>query len=53
MKTEIRVISRWAVAAGLVLAVGPQSWAHAQVGRKISVKDYPSMKAGSPELVMI
>ena len=53
MKTGIRGISRWAVAAGLVLALGPQSWAHAQVGRKISVGDYPSMKEGSPELVLV
>jgi len=41
------------MAAGLVLALGPQSWAHAQIGRKISVGDYPSKKAGSPGLVLI
>jgi hypothetical protein len=53
MTKNIRGISRWVVAAGLVLILGPQSWAHAQVGRKISVEDYPSMKEGSPGLVLI
>jgi protein-disulfide isomerase len=53
MMAGILRLFRWTVAAGLVLAIGPQSWAHAQIGRKISVKDYPSMKEGSPELVMI
>ena len=53
MNTGIRGVSRWAVAVGLVLVLGPQSWAHAQIGRKISVKDYPSMKEGSPGLVLI
>jgi hypothetical protein len=46
-------VSRWIMAAGLVLALGPQSWAHAQIGRKISVGDYPSQKKGSPGLVLI
>jgi hypothetical protein len=46
-------ISRWIVAAGLVLALGPQTWAHAQIGRKISVGDLPSQKEGSPGLVLI
>ena len=53
MTANIRGISRWAVAAGLALLLGPQSWAHAQVGRKISVGDYPSSKEGSPGLVLI
>jgi hypothetical protein len=52
-KTSFRGVSRWIMAAGLVLALGPQSWAHAQIGRKISVGDYPSKKAGSPGLVLI
>jgi len=50
---NVRSISRWIVVAGLVLALGPQSWAHAQIGRKISVGDYPSMKEGSPGLVLV
>jgi hypothetical protein len=33
--------------------VGLAVRAHAQVGRKISVGDYPSMKEGSPGLVLI
>jgi hypothetical protein len=53
MTADIRGVSRWMVAAGLVLVLGPQSWAYAQVGRKISVRDYPSMKESSPGLVLI
>ncbi len=53
MTVNVRDISPWLLAAGLVLALGPQSWAHAQIGRKISVGDYPSMKEGSPGLVLI
>lgn len=53
MTTNIRSISRWLLAAGFLLALGPQPWAHAQAGRKISVGDYPSMKEGSPGLVLI
>jgi hypothetical protein len=53
MTINIRGVSRWLIAAGLVFILGPQSWAHAQVGRKISVGDYPSMKEGSPGLVLI
>ena len=53
MTTKIRSISHWLLVAGLILALGPQPWAHAQAGRKISVGDYPSMKEGSPGLVLI
>ncbi|HEV7504444.1 MAG TPA: thioredoxin domain-containing protein [Thermoanaerobaculia bacterium] len=53
MTANIRGIARWVAAAGLAIALGPQSWAHAQIGRKISVGDYPSMKEGSPGLVLI
>lgn len=53
MTAGFRGVSRWLVAAGLVLALGPQSWAHAQIGRKISVGDYPSLKEGSPGIVLI
>jgi hypothetical protein len=53
MTANIRGIARWVAAAGLAIALGPHSWAHAQVGRKISVGDYPSMKEGSPGLVLI
>jgi hypothetical protein len=53
MTANLRGVSRWMMAAGLVLVLGPQSWAHAQVGRKISVGDYPSLKEGSPGLVLV
>jgi len=53
MTADFRGLSRWLLAAGLLIALGPQSWAHAQVGRKISVGDYPSQKEGSPGLVLI
>lgn len=53
MRVNIRGIFRWLLMAGLILALGPQSWAHAQIGRKISVGDYPSQKEGSPGLVLI
>jgi hypothetical protein len=53
MTVNIRSVFRWVLAAGLLIALGPQSWAHAQIGRKISVGDYPSMKEGSPGLVLI
>jgi protein-disulfide isomerase len=50
MRTGIRAISPWIVA--VVLMLGP-SWALAQKGRKISLGDSPSMKEGSPGLVLI
>jgi hypothetical protein len=53
MTANLRSVSRWVIAAGLVLALGPQSWAYAQIGRKISVGDYPSQKEGSPGIVLI
>ena len=53
MTANIRGLARWVAAAGLVLTLGPQPWAQAQVGRKISVGGYPSMKEGSPGLVLI
>jgi len=53
MSTGIRGLYRWVIAVGVVLVLGPQSWAYAQIGRKISVGDYPSMKEGSPGLVLI
>lgn len=53
MVTNVRRLSRWLLAAGLALALGPQSWAHAQIGRKISIGDYPSQKEGSPGIVLI
>lgn len=51
MSIGIRGISRWVLAVGLFL--GPQTWAQAQIGRKIAVGDYPSKKEGSPGLVLI
>ena len=53
MTANIRGIARWVAMAGLAITLGPQSWAHAQVGRKIPVGNYPSMKKGSPGLVLI
>ena len=49
-----RRISPWAIAAGLALVLsGPQAWALAKKGPKISVGDDPSLKEGSPQLVLI
>lgn len=50
MRARIRAISPWIVAIVLMLA---PSWASAQKGLKISVGDSPSMKEGSPGLVLI
>lgn len=52
MTVRIRGLSFWLVAAGLVLVLASQSWA-AQKGAKISVGDDPSLKNGSPGLVLI
>jgi hypothetical protein len=49
----IRSISRWACAAAVVLILGAQSSALAKKGLKIPVGDDPSMKEGSPQLVLI
>ena len=53
MTCSIRGISPWVVAAGLVLVFGSQPWSFAQKSSKIAVGDYPSMKVGSPELVLV
>ena len=53
MTAGIRGISPWMVAVGVVLVLGSQSSALAQKGRKISVGDYPSLKEGSPGLVLV
>jgi hypothetical protein len=50
---SIRSISRWVVVVGAVLALGAQSLAFAKRGPKISVGDDPSVKEGSPELVLV
>jgi len=39
------------ITVGVVLGLGSQSWAFAK--QKISVGDNPSMKEGSPQLVLI
>jgi protein-disulfide isomerase len=44
-------ISPWVIAAGLLLGASP--WALAQKGMKISVAEDPSMKEGSPGLVLV
>ncbi len=53
MKGQLRTLSRWAAAAGAVLILGSQSSAWAMKGPKIPVGDDPSMKEGSPKLVLI
>jgi protein-disulfide isomerase len=55
MIVGIRRIFPWVVAMGLVLVLvlGPQPWALAQKGAKISVGDAPSLKEGSPEVVLV
>lgn len=52
MTVRIRGLSPWLVAVGLVLVLASQSLS-AQKGQKISVRDDPSLKNGSPELVLI
>lgn len=53
MTISKRGISLWVVAAGVALLLGSQPLASAQKGPKISVGDDPSIKEGSPELVLI
>jgi protein-disulfide isomerase len=52
MASRSRGISPLVIAVGL-LVLGVQPWAFAQKGRKISVGDAPSVKAGSPKLVLV
>jgi protein-disulfide isomerase len=52
MAVSVR-ISRWIVTVAIVLVLGPQSWAFAQKGAKVSIAGYPSMKEGTPELVFV
>ena len=53
MASSSRGISPWVVAVGVILLIGSPSWAFAKKGPRISVGDDPSMKEGSPELVLI
>jgi hypothetical protein len=53
MTIGMRGIFRWVITVGVVLVLGSQSWAFAKQGPKISVGDNPSMKEGSPQLVLI
>lgn len=52
MTTRIRSLSPLAAATGLLLLLGSQSLAFAK-GQKISVADDPSLKEGSPGLVLV
>jgi hypothetical protein len=52
MTIRIRAVSLLAAATGLLLLLGSQPSAFAK-GQKISVADDPSMKEGSPELVLV
>jgi hypothetical protein len=53
MTHRIGGLSRFVVAAAVVLVLGAQSSALAQKGLKISLGDAPSMKQGSPDLVLV
>lgn len=50
MKLSIRGVFPWVFLVG-VLLLGPQVWA--MKGRTISIGDAPSMKEGSPDLVLV
>jgi hypothetical protein len=52
MAVTIRGISPWVVAA-VVLVLGSQSSAFAKKGQRIPVGDDPSLKEGSPGLVLV
>ena len=54
MTARLRGISSWAVAAGFALVLSSShAWALAKKGPKIPVGDDPSLKEGSPQLVLI
>lgn len=54
MTMSMRGISRLAVAVGFAFVLsGPHAWALAKKGPKIPVGDDPSLKEGSPQLVLI
>jgi len=54
MTVSNRGISPWALAAGFAFVLsGSQAWALAKKGPKIPVGDDPSLKEGSPQLVLI
>lgn len=53
MTINFRRLSLWAIAAGIVLILGSQSPASAKKGVKISIDDDPSIKEGSPSLVLV
>ena len=52
MATGIRGMASLVIAVGAVLVLGAPSWA-AKKGLKISVEDDPTMKEGSPGLVLV
>lgn len=52
MAMSTRRLSPLLAAAGVVLVLASPSWA-AQKGPKISVKDDPTLKEGSPGLVLV
>lgn len=53
MTVFTRGSSRWAVAMAGLLVLASPSWAFARKGPNISVGDDPSLKEGSPELVLV
>lgn len=52
MTVSFRALCR-VVVLGAVLLAASQPWAFARKGQKISVGDDPSLKEGSPQLVLI
>lgn len=52
MTVSFRSLCR-TIALGAVLLAGLEPWAFARKGQKISVGDDPSLKEGSPQLVLI
>lgn len=53
MPLKNRSVASLLLAAGAIFVLGAHSAALAQKGRKISVGDDPSVKEGSPNLVII
>jgi len=49
----IRGMSPRVAVLGAILLIGSQLWAFAKKGPRISVGDDPSLKEGSPQLVLV
>jgi hypothetical protein len=53
MTSSFRSPSPRVLVLGAILLIGAQPWAFARKGPRISVDDDPSLKEGSPTLVLI